>query len=115
MNFNDECRVWFQCPKCGMMFERYGKTLNEIEFGTCMGCGYEEKKKCDAKLDDKIQKEQITLRKIGLTLLILGLIFFPIACIIHYMLLGISGILVATGALMTIRSYVHIKYSKNNK
>ena len=109
MNFSDECRVWFQCPKCGMRFERHGKTLSEIEFGTCMGCGYEE---CDDKLVDKAQKEQITLRKIGLTLLVLGAIFFPVACFIHYSLLGVSGLLVTIGALMTIRSYVHAKYKK---
>jgi len=60
--------------------------------------------------NEKLKKEQQLIRKIGIILMVIGFLFFPVACILNYNLLGISGILVTIGALLTVRSYVHSKY-----
>lgn len=65
--------------------------------------------------NEKIKKEQKILRKVGWTLLVLGLVFFPIACMLHYHFLGISGILITVGALVTLRSYIHSKYQNTDE
>ena len=38
----EPCRVWFQCPKCGTRFERWGTDVKNIKFGSCVHCGYSE-------------------------------------------------------------------------
>ena len=70
----------------------------------------------DNKRREALKKEQKTVRKVGIILLILAVVLMPIVSLIDYTLVGVSGILATVGGILTARSYVHIKYKDiNNK
>ena len=70
----------------------------------------------DNKRKEALKKEQKTVRKVGIILLILAVVLMPIVSLIDYTLVGVSGILATVGGILKARSYVHIKYKDiNNK
>ena len=59
---------------------------------------------------EKLRKEQKLTRKIGIILLVLAVIFMPVASFIHYGLVGVPAVLAVVGGIMVARSCVHVKY-----
>lgn len=59
---------------------------------------------------EKLKKEQKTVRKTGIILLILAVVLMPIFSFTHFALVGVSGVLAVIGGILTARSYVHVKY-----
>lgn len=64
---------------------------------------------------EQLKKEQKSIRKIGVILLIVAVILMPIVSAIHFGLVGVSAVLATIGGIMTARSYVHVKYQNIDK
>ena len=70
----------------------------------------------DNKRKEALKKEQKTVRKVGIILLILAVVLMPIVSMIDYTLVAVSAISATVGGILTARSYVHVKYRDiNNK
>ena len=59
---------------------------------------------------EQLRKEQRTIRKIGIILLILAVILMPIFSMIHFGLVAVPAISATIGGFLVARSYIHIKY-----
>lgn len=69
-----------------------------------------DKDQLDAQKIEQLKKEQKSIRKTGIILFLIAVLFAPIASAIHFGLVGISGVLATIGGFLIARSYVHVKY-----
>ncbi len=69
----------------------------------------------DERKIEQLKREQKKIRKIGIILFALAVLFAPIASAIHFGLVGISGVLATIGGFLIARSYVHVKYQNLNQ
>ena len=59
---------------------------------------------------EKLKKEQKSIRKVGIVLLILSVVLMLIVSQGSYELVAIPGICAVIGGFLVARSYAHIKY-----
>jgi uncharacterized membrane protein HdeD (DUF308 family) len=59
---------------------------------------------------EKLKKEQKSIRKVGIVLLILSVVLMLVVSQGSYELVAIPGICAVIGGFLVARSYAHIKY-----
>lgn len=59
---------------------------------------------------EKLKKEQKSIRKVGIVLLILSVVLMLVVSQGSYELVAIPGICATIGGFLVARSYAHIKY-----